>query len=53
MWLCTSFLPTEEEASTEQVSEQTSFVVHLGEDGLIALRTDSLDRIVPQWTDCR
>lgn len=49
------FLPTEEEPATENVSEQTSRVVHLGEDYLMAVRTGDLNRAVSQWTDrnCR
>lgn len=46
-----SLLPTEEESSTEKVGEQTSGVVHLGENCLMALRTGNLNRTVPQRGD--
>lgn len=49
------FLPTEEEPSAEKVSEQSSRVVHLGEDYLMAVRAGDLNWAVSQWTDrsCR
>lgn len=46
------FLPTEEEPSAEKVSEQTSRVIHLGEDYLMAVRASDLNWAVSQWTDC-
>lgn len=41
-------LPTEEEATTEKVGEQTGGVLHLGEDQLVALRTGDLNWAVSE-----
>lgn len=46
------FLPAEEEATTEQVGEQTRAIVHLGEDHLMARRTGKLNWTVSQRTSC-